>query len=247
MSQFRSQQPRQGGSIRLKSLKMGAIQSRLLSFQIKCTSSRRTFRTKSSCISRTGRPSNGKDQPSILKCEPHTVTCDFLHPNRDQDWPSSGIVIYHVDLLAPKQQQRGYPDHPNFPKEHYQVAVVQRDGKFDIEQGANPGDVNDFWQKGMILENSCDAWPNSCSYQGGLLRSTGITITIDTDSGFIMSFTVTGLNQQSNKATSFLDPRRSPTDDQQRTDPETVGTVVSWVIGTLSGVAVLIGFLIVLM
>lgn len=58
---------------------------------------------------------------------------------RDQDWPSSGIIIYHVDLLAPRQQQRGYPSHPNFPAEHYRAAVIQRDGKFDIEQGFNPG------------------------------------------------------------------------------------------------------------
>jgi hypothetical protein len=167
--------------------------------------------------------------------------------NRDQDWPSSGIVIYHVELLAPKQQERGYPDHPNFPKEHYQVSVIQRDGKFDIERGNNPGDVNDFWQKGMVLKSGCDAWPNSCSYQGGVLRSTGIEITVETDSGFIMSFAVTGLNnnnqQGSNKAEPVLDVRLKPTHEQQH--PETVGKALTWLIEMLSGVAVLIGFIIV--
>jgi hypothetical protein len=57
-----------------------------------------------------------------------------------------------------------------------------------------------------------------------------------------MSFTVSGLNNGT--ATPLLEPRLSAT--EQQSDPDAVGTVLVWVIGVVSGVAVMIGFLIVL-
>lgn len=95
----------------------------------------------------------------------------------------------------------------------------------------------------MVLQSDCSIWPNTCAYQGGVLQPTGIQITINTDPGFIMSFTVEGLDE--GKALTFVQPRQSQTEEKQ--DPETVGTVLSWVVGMLSGVAVMVGFLIVLL
>jgi hypothetical protein len=67
----------------------------------------------------------------------------------DDDFTGHGIVIYHVDNLAGDsnliQNTRGYPGHPNWPAEHYRVAVQQADGNYDIEKMVNRGDATDFW------------------------------------------------------------------------------------------------------
>lgn len=110
----------------------------------------------------------------------------------DENFEAGGIVMYHVDENAPKQTQRGYPGHPNWPQEHYRVHVLQADGKTDIEQGTNPGDAGDFWTIDMTLGPGGD-WPNTDSLSTGQ-KQTGITINVISDSSFVMLFQVTGLN-----------------------------------------------------
>ena len=110
----------------------------------------------------------------------------------DESFEGSGIVMYHVDDNAPKQTERGYPGHSNWPQEHYRLHVLQADGKTDIESGINPGDAGDFWTSGMSLGPGGD-WPNTDSISNGF-QQTGITINVITDSSFVMVFQVTGLN-----------------------------------------------------
>ena len=73
----------------------------------------------------------------------------------DEDFTGHGIVIYHVDNLAGDdnliQSTRGFPGHSNWPAEHYRVAVLQADGRYDIEQLINNGDETDFWTNGMSV------------------------------------------------------------------------------------------------
>lgn len=57
----------------------------------------------------------------------------------DSNWRGSGLVIYKIDDNADRQRTRGFPGHPNWPAEHYQVSVLQKDGNYDIENGNNPG------------------------------------------------------------------------------------------------------------
>jgi hypothetical protein len=110
----------------------------------------------------------------------------------DADWPTGGILIYHVDENADGQKNRGYPGHPNWPKEHYQVAVLQADGLYQIENGESPGDEGDFWKKGMKLGPGGDG-PSTDSYQSGTFKSTGIEIEILSDSSFVVLIKVSGL------------------------------------------------------
>ena len=110
----------------------------------------------------------------------------------DGTWQSGGIVIYHVDEMAPLQLNRGYPGSPGWPQYHYRVAILQADGRYDIEKGVNLGDVDDLYTKGMSLGSNTTTWPNTASYQGDLTE-TGITITVLSDPGFIMLFRVDGL------------------------------------------------------
>jgi immune inhibitor A len=40
----------------------------------------------------------------------------------NDDWPTKGIAIYHVDENAPLQTQKGYPGRAGFPAQHYKLA-----------------------------------------------------------------------------------------------------------------------------
>jgi hypothetical protein len=109
----------------------------------------------------------------------------------DSDWPTGGLVIWHVDEKAPGQQKRGYPGQANWPLDHYQVAVQQADGLYNIEKGENLGDEGDFWVAGQVLGPG-PSFPNTDSYQGQVVRN-GLKITVLSQPGLIMNFQVEGL------------------------------------------------------
>jgi hypothetical protein len=109
----------------------------------------------------------------------------------DEVMPASGIVMYHVDETKPDNSQVGYPGHENWPDSHYRVSIIQQDGLYEIEKGINNGDTNDYWgTEGMVLGPGPETFPNTDSYT---LGSTGLKITIMSDSSMIMLFKVEGL------------------------------------------------------
>ncbi|HVU57329.1 MAG TPA: M6 family metalloprotease domain-containing protein [Puia sp.] len=86
----------------------------------------------------------------------------FLLENRqqkkfDQFLPGSGLLVWHID------DNIGTNDN----ELHYKVALVQADGKKDLEKGNNTGDGGDPWP-GELRKTSFDATttPNSLSYGG---------------------------------------------------------------------------------
>lgn len=113
----------------------------------------------------------------------------------NQDWEGDGgIAIYKVDDKAPLQSERGYPGHDNWPAEHYRIAVLQKDGNYDIEKLVNVGDQNDFYVQDDTLEPSGgdpNKWPNTDSIQNGQV-DIGLTIRVTTPPGYLMEFEVTG-------------------------------------------------------
>lgn len=123
-----------------------------------------------------------------------SVLMRFLPIFRDSDWTSSGLVIYRIDDNANMQKDRGYPGHPNWPKDHYQVSVLQADRKFEIEKGVNVGDGDDMWRKGDVLSPGGE-FPNTDSIAGGQRTQTGITIEVLSDSQYVMLFKVSGVPQ----------------------------------------------------
>ncbi len=89
-----------------------------------------------------------------------------------------GLLIYHVD--DNKRVQGGSTLPYGSTKSHLKVAVIQSDGKYDIELGINNGDDGDFWKTGMIFEpsgvnNTKDEqfYPNTDSYHNGY---TGLSV-----------------------------------------------------------------------
>jgi hypothetical protein len=120
-------------------------------------------------------------------------------------WQPGGLVIYHVDEAAPGpgNQQRGYPGQDGWPGNglHYTVAVLQQDGEYALERGLDNGGISDFWTEGTTLGPgngetvaNTATYPNTDSYQGGIIKVTGLTISgfSDGPDGSV-SFTVKGL------------------------------------------------------
>jgi len=123
-------------------------------------------------------------------------------------WESEGgIVIYHVDENTEGYGNyvRGGPFVEGWPGNgaHYKVAVLQADGKYELEQAINVGGVEDFWKSGDVLgrgngesvASSEGTYPNTDSYVGGNIKITGITIDEfkEVEAG-VWSFRVKGLD-----------------------------------------------------
>lgn len=94
-------------------------------------------------------------------------------------------------------EQEGWPGNGN----HYQVALLASDRKFQAEQDKNFGDENDFWINGTSLEPGLGTlvanpehedgmYPNTDLYRDGIIEKTGIRIYCISKTGLVMSFRV---------------------------------------------------------
>jgi len=140
-------------------------------------------------------------------------------------------VIYHVDenTGGNGNRVRGGPFLEGWPGNgaHYKVALLQADGKYELEQGLNQGHMDDFWKAGDVLgpgngeteATSNGTYPNTDSYMGGNIVVTGLQIDQfqETESG-LWSFRVSNLvpiiapNQQEPSAETPSPPSQAPTD-----------------------------------
>lgn len=115
-------------------------------------------------------------------------------------YDNGGLIIWHIDQLAPMattgagQGTAGFPGQDGWPENgnHYRVAILPRDGLYEIEQGINIGDGGDLFLPGDSL-GPTTTYPNTASYQGGVVAQTGITITVDNADESGLTFTVTGI------------------------------------------------------
>jgi M6 family metalloprotease-like protein len=99
---------------------------------------------------------------------------------RDVGLPDAGLAIWHVD-------EDGNNDHEQMtPAEHYKCALVQADGKNDLERNVNKGDAGDFFQAGRNNQLSDSTIPNSKWWDG---TNSGLCIRDISASGSIMTFT----------------------------------------------------------
>jgi M6 family metalloprotease-like protein len=64
---------------------------------------------------------------------------------------NNGILIYKVDETngVSGNRRRGFPGMEGWPAngKHYPIALLQADGKYDLEQGNNNGDAGDFFKR----------------------------------------------------------------------------------------------------
>jgi len=94
---------------------------------------------------------------------------------------TGGLLIYKVDENKKLMDEAGFPGQSGWPanRKHYEVALLQADGKYDLERSQNHGDVGDVWVEGMTLGphgTGSQDFPNTDSYSGNIYE-TGITIT----------------------------------------------------------------------
>lgn len=115
----------------------------------------------------------------------------------DSKIPHGGIAIWHIDEKA-TQNTRGYPGQELWPEngQHYRVALIPADGNYHLEKGVNQGDAHDLWHASSAyieLKSGGGQYPNTDSYQDGLVTKTEIKIYGFSPSNQKMTFTVTGL------------------------------------------------------
>lgn len=95
----------------------------------------------------------------------------------DRKLPRGGVAIWHIDESAGGNSNEGYPGQPGWPCNgtHYRVALLQSDGRYELERGANRGDASDLYGT-SATSISPDSLPSTDSYRSGVCADTGIKI-----------------------------------------------------------------------
>jgi hypothetical protein len=133
----------------------------------------------------------------------------------DRKVPDGGLVIFHVDEKAASFTQ-GFPGQKGWPTngKHYQIAVLQADGAYELEQKMNKGGSTDAFRAGYLdsllpsTNVNSGPFPNTDAYQGGKVYPTTNAITSISRSNVDMSFIFTTQNELQ----IFPDPELPSTD-----------------------------------
>eukprot|EP00122_Pirum_gemmata_P021259 Pgem_evm1s19815 len=118
----------------------------------------------------------------------------FLIENRQPygtEWciPQGGLAIFHIDETVTSNNV----DDKNpelLDGIHYKVAVVQADGKLDLEAGNNRGDEGDLWSTATQTTFDPTTTPNTHAYMNGNIYSTNIAISKISAAQETMSFDI---------------------------------------------------------
>lgn len=139
----------------------------------------------------------------IMITEGYTNSEYLLIENRqpcgfEATMPQGGLAIFHIDESMYEQGVRGYPGQSNWPGNgnHYKIAVLPADGRYDLENDRNRGDGTDLFRGGYV--NSIgpngipgSAHPNTNAYRNGDIVYTGLSITNISASGSTMTLDIT--------------------------------------------------------
>ncbi|MFI5220747.1 MAG: M6 family metalloprotease domain-containing protein [Bacteroidia bacterium] len=111
----------------------------------------------------------------------------------DRYLPSKGLAIWHINSsMAGKLSQLG--NNANNDTSNMGVAILQADGKQDLEKNANRGDAGDLYPGSTNNHNATPySKPNTslCAKVSGVRQSSGIyitNITVNTDSSVTFKF-----------------------------------------------------------
>ncbi len=126
------------------------------------------------------------DYNTVMKFRTSKPNEYFLVENRstmglDRGLPASGLAVYHCDINGSNELQQGTAD------KHYQCALLQADGRRDLELDANQGDGNDLFGAVQGVALSSTSSPGSREWDG---RDSGLIISDIAAPGDIISFNV---------------------------------------------------------
>ncbi|MFK7850480.1 MAG: M6 family metalloprotease domain-containing protein [Akkermansiaceae bacterium] len=107
----------------------------------------------------------------------------------DSRMPQGGLAIFHIDEAASTTVE-GFPGQTGWPANgnHYKVALLQADGRYDLERGSGRGDSTDVYHAGYVNQIGPDTVPNTDSYQGGNIVVTNNRIFNISAAGSTMTF-----------------------------------------------------------
>jgi hypothetical protein len=101
-----------------------------------------------------------------------------------------GLAIWHIDEKKGTNTSGGYPGQAGWPanNRHYMVALLQADGKFDMEKDANRGDGDDLFRATFKVKIDATTVPNTNGYQNGTIVTSKNAISEISASGPTMTF-----------------------------------------------------------
>ncbi len=108
--------------------------------------------------------------------------------------PQGGLAIWHIDENKSGNNDEGYPGQGGWPgnNRHYQVALLQADGLYQLEKRGNNGDSGDLYRAGGVSAITSFTVPGTDRYQSGVVAATGNTITDVSAAGPTMSCVLNG-------------------------------------------------------
>jgi M6 family metalloprotease-like protein len=101
--------------------------------------------------------------------------------NLDRGCTSSGLAVYHCDILGSNELQHGTA------AQHYQCALLQADGERHLELNVNPGDGADLFAETPGVALSSESRPHSREWDG---RDSGLVISDISTPGDTITFGV---------------------------------------------------------
>jgi M6 family metalloprotease-like protein len=115
----------------------------------------------------------------------------------ESDMPQGGLAVWHIDETKATANNRdnaqeGYPGQAGWPQNgtHYRVALLQADGRYDLEHGVGRGDVGDLYRSGGQTAVGHSTVPNTDTYQGGVVNPTWNRIAQVSAPGSSMTFSL---------------------------------------------------------
>lgn len=129
---------------------------------------------------------NHADYDTVMKFptgKPHEY---FVVENRSQlgfdaGLPASGLAVYHCDRRGSNEFQQGSP------LKHYQAALLQADGRKDLEAGLNQGDGGDLYGRIAGVALSHATVPATLTWDGS---ASGLVISEVGEPGPVIAFQV---------------------------------------------------------
>jgi M6 family metalloprotease-like protein len=112
------------------------------------------------------------DYGSVMKYRTSKPNEYFAVENRskiglDRALPSSGLAVYHCDILGSNELQEGTATR------HYQCSLLQADGHRDLENNVNRGDGGDLFSNAVGLALSSESSPHTREWDG---RDSGMVL-----------------------------------------------------------------------
>ena len=125
------------------------------------------------------------DYNTVMKYRTERPNEYFVVENRakmglDRALPASGLAVYHCDILGSNELQEGSPT------KHYQCALLQADGRRDLELNQNQGDGTDLFGETAGVALSASSMPDSRAWDG---RDSGLVVSDIQTPGEAISFT----------------------------------------------------------